>query len=198
MLTYDRIWRDPTGLLTTGNVMAIKRKSGKRRSNQSGLISGILIGLLVVGGLGGLGFAGYQIYKKVIVPALAEQRAKKLRDEFAAAEGRPAVPKGWTTYNYGNFQMFVPEENDLSRQNPMPNTPGVVLTGLWVGRANHIEVTIMTISLTGLHPELNGRNFFDSLDPSGMASQRNGKLISHRQLEGVPRCLEASIELDQN
>ena len=179
--------------------MAPKRKSGKRRSKENGLIKGILIGLAVVAGLGGVGFVGYQIYSKAILPApaLTEQKAQKLPEEVATPERKPLLPKGWKTYKAGTFQMLVPAINDLPDASSMSKVPGVIVSTLYFGRADSMAVNISKTSITGSHPELNGRNLFDVLDPAGIASQRNGKLIGQRQLEGVPRCLEASIELDQ-
>ncbi len=170
--------------------MAPKRKSGKRRSKGNGLLQGILIGMAVVAGLGGVGFVGYQVITKVIQPAIAEQKARKLQEDTARAQGRPFPPRGWTTYKYGDFEMFVPENREMGAS-LMPSSPGVHGFTVYRGRAHGIGVTITTISGMG------GGGMFDAIDPSKVASQKNCKVISQRQLGGSPRCLELIVEVDR-
>lgn len=139
--------------------MAIKRKSQKRPSNESGIVSGILIGLLVIGGLGGVGYTGYLIYEKVIVPALAEQRAEKLRQEFAAAEEQLGLPAGWKNYRLGQFQMIVPERNKLLGPT-IRRTNGDELKTVYHGEADGVSIGISMVSVDGSANQLGGRTLF--------------------------------------
>ena len=167
--------------------MAIKRKSGKRRSNQNGLISGILIGLLVVGGLGGVGFVGYMVYNKVILPALAEQKAKKLREEVAAAEGQPTVPAGWRLYNQEQIQMIVPDKPSASLSSPVRGQ-----FELFEASADGIDIYISRQTVLPIQGRGNLYDYFKFGGPSSPL-----KVTRERKLDGPPRNQEAYFSREE-
>lgn len=169
-----------------GLAVAIKRKSKKRRTSASGVVSGVLIGLLVIGGLCGIGFVGYLIYEKVVVPALAEQRAEKLRQEFAAEQGQPGVPVGWRLYKLGQLQMIVPDKESavlsLSR--------GKGQMELFEASADGIDVYI---SRQTVEPVQGRGSFYDYFSFSSPAYQ----VIRERKMDGPPRNQEAYVSVGQ-
>ncbi len=166
--------------------MAIKRKSGKRRSNQSRLVSGILIGLVVVIGLGGVGFVGHMVYNKVILPALAEQKAKRIREEFAAAEGRPAVPTGWRLYSQGQFQMIVPDMPSASLPSPERGQ-----FQLFEASADGLDIYIARQTTLPIPGRSNLYDYFTFGGPSGPL-----QVTRERKLDGPPRGQEAYFSRD--
>lgn len=178
---------------TTGISVATKRKSKKHRSSGSGIASGVVIGLLLIGGLGGIGFVGYLIYEKVVVPALAEQRAEKVRQEFAAAQGQAGVPAGWKMYSLGQFQMLVPEQNRLAGPT-IQRTNGDEIKTIYHGQADGVSIGISTLRLDGMASQFSGRSVFDVMlekaNREKLQASMRRSIVQDRILDGSPRCRE--------
>ena len=172
--------------------MAIKRKSGKRRSKQSGVASGLLLVLVVMCGLGGVGFAGYLLYQRVIVPVLAEQQAAKLRQEFAAAVDRDGVPAGWKRYSLGQFQMIVPERNKLHGPQ-IQRLNGDELKSLYFAEAEGVSIGISTLNLNGSAVQFGGQVLERAMQ-SKLQSIMPRSILQDRFLDGLPRCRELLID----